>query len=478
MDTSRSSSGGNLSYLQLTGLTLEAVLQAFIICVCGYLAARSKLLDKSAQKQLSALNVQLLTPCLIFTKLASSLSLKALVDIIIIPIYFIISTGVCLLCSKIVSRILKLKKSESNFVTAMAVFGNSNSMPVSIIMALAYTLPDLKWPDIPNDNQDDVASRGILYLLVFQQLGQVLRWSWGYNSLLAKPTPIYDEPSQYFDEDEDEEEEEEELDNGKWKRHDDEEHQRTNSKVGSRLEINELSRISGSESSSSNSSRTSLRQAEGTEGTEDTMASSSFSIKKVDNDKSKLFKFIKVGYTKFMSAMNPPLWSMAISIFIASIPALQYEFFHSDGFVQHTITTSIRQLGNCAIPLILVVLGSNLAPDNSSAPASPHYGKIVFASLISRMILPSVLLLPLIAMAVKYINISILDDPVFLLVAFILTVSPPAIQLSQICQLNQVFEKEMAGVLFWGYVILTLPSAIIIVVASLEVLEWAGITHH
>jgi predicted permease len=45
---------------------------------------------------------------------------------------------------------------------------------------------------VPNDNDDEVGARGILYLLIFQQLGQLLRWSWGYNVLLA-PAERYTE---------------------------------------------------------------------------------------------------------------------------------------------------------------------------------------------------------------------------------------------------------------------------------------------
>lgn len=134
---------------------------------------------------------------------------------------------------------------------------------------------------------------------------------------------------------------------------------------------------------------------------------------------------------------------------------------------------SITGLGSVSIPLILIVLGSNLYPSSDIPPASKHYNRILIGSLLSRMILPSIILLPIIAVCVKYINTSILDDPIFLIVAFILTISPPAIQLSQITQLNNVYQKEMSGVLFWGYVILTVPTTIFIVVCSLKVLEWA-----
>lgn len=50
----------------------------------------------------------------------------------------------------------------------------------------------LHWDKVPNDNDNEVGARGILYLLIFQQLGQLLRWSWGYNVLLA-PADKYSE---------------------------------------------------------------------------------------------------------------------------------------------------------------------------------------------------------------------------------------------------------------------------------------------
>jgi predicted permease len=72
------------------------------------------------------------------------------------------------------------------------VFGNSNSLPISLVISLSQTLRGLHWDKIPNDNDEEVGARGILYLLIFQQLGQLLRWSWGYNVLLA-PAEKYTE---------------------------------------------------------------------------------------------------------------------------------------------------------------------------------------------------------------------------------------------------------------------------------------------
>lgn len=439
----------DLSFGSISFLTLEAVLEVVIICFAGFVAAKTKLLTVSGQKVISQLNVDLFTPCLVFTKLAPSLSLNKMVDIIIIPIFYAVTTITSLACSRLTATFLQLNPAESDYVTAMAVFGNSNSLPVSLTMSLAYTLPDLLWDQMEDDNSDKVASRGILYLLIFQQLGQILRWSWGYNKLLRKRSQ--EELSAHFSEgpgytaipcaEEDEEQ-------------------------GLYIEpVVSLATRASQEREGVN--------VETDESSIDNVSKSAITVS-VETVKDKWRTFANWPPIRgFLAFMNPPLYAMLISIIVASVPALQKEFFYSESFIHNTLTQSIAQLGSVSIPLILIVLGSNLYPSADIPPPLKHYNKIVFASLLSRMILPSFILLPVIAMCVKYINISILDDPIFLIVAFVLTVSPPAIQLSQITQLNGIFQKEMAGVLFWGYVILTLPTTIFIVVASLEVLKWA-----
>lgn len=172
------------SFAHLAYLVFESVLQVVIIALAGFWSASSGLLPKQSQKIISLLNVDLFTPCLIFSKLAKSLSMAKIFEIAIIPIFFGLTTGISFISGKIMSRILDLDKDETNFVVANSVFGNSNSLPVSLTLSLAYTLPNLTWDQIPNDNRDNVASRGILYLLIFQQIGQMLRWSWGYNKLM------------------------------------------------------------------------------------------------------------------------------------------------------------------------------------------------------------------------------------------------------------------------------------------------------
>ncbi|ELQ39303.1 auxin Efflux Carrier superfamily, partial [Pyricularia oryzae Y34] len=176
-------------------LVFEAVMEVVCVALPGYIIARLGHFDAEKQKFLANLNIQLFTPCLIFTKLASQLNADKLVDLGIIPVIFVIMTFVSYMVGLGVTKAFGFGRRPANFVIAMGVFGNSNSLPISLVISLSQTISGLHWDRIKGDNDDEVAARGILYLLVFQQLGQLVRWSWGYHVLLA-PKDKYEEYNQ------------------------------------------------------------------------------------------------------------------------------------------------------------------------------------------------------------------------------------------------------------------------------------------
>ncbi|KAK9464853.1 auxin efflux carrier [Lipomyces arxii] len=457
------------SYVRLAFLTFQAVVQVVFVCVLGFWAARERLLNPGLQKHISQLNVQIFTPCLIFVKLASSITADKLADLAIIPVLFVVTTAVSFGSAAVITRFQGFNRRESNFVTAMAVFGNSNSLPVSLTVALARTLPSLTW--MQNDTPDSIASRGILYLLIFQQLGQMLRWSWGYNTLLSRegPAEVESSSSSLLSQGQDDEEEAAHMISINLDPDDSVESIPLYSKHLFPHDYPDLGRFTGSSSSSPPSSAL-YRPVSATRS-----FNRNFRKDWHRTCSSQFMLGLRRVLFKMNSYMNPPLYAMVSALTIASIRPLQRLIFETpSSFISNTFTAAITQTSQVAVPLILVVLGGNLYPDDLAAPPSPNFKRLVMSSLISRMFLPAIILLPVLALFAKSVHISIIDDPIFLVVLFLLTTAPPAIQLSQICQLNEVFEREMAAVLFWGYVVLTLPITMIMVVMSLEVLEWAG----
>ena len=439
------------------------------------------------------------------------------------------------------------------------MFGNSNSLPISLVLSLSQTIKGLHWDNVPGDNDDEVAARGILYLLIFQQLGQLVRWSWGYNVLLApaekvegtteninfrletgETGPGESEPLLTATAEEDEQD----ISGSDDTRVESREAGNTGTKAsryGSQLGSGQQMPVTHRQHTSSCSSASScaipsksgptpdllptpangnIKSAnrmtsfpslwpdasprdggipEGLKGiparcrqaTQKAICTcsqflSAFSRSIFGALPSPLQRgIIRIGnmsrrfFIGLWSFMNPPLWAMLVAIVVASVPNLQRFFFADGTFFKNSVTSAIRQSGGVAVPLILVVLGGNLARNTLPTDAGhtkddeKEETKLLVASIISRMLLPVLIMAPLLAVAAKYIPISILDDPIFVIVCFLITGAPSALQLAQICQINNVYMGAMAKLLFQSYVVWILPSTLVLVMCALEVVEWA-----
>jgi auxin efflux carrier family protein len=404
----------------------------------------------------------------------------------------------------------------------MGVFGNSNSLPISLVLSLSQTLKGLHWDKIPGDNDDEVGARGILYLLIFQQLGQLVRWSWGYHVLLAPKDKypeyqneiveegLYREDGEsrpllrgYEEDDEDNIQSLESDDSETYEpagrtpvagtsraspadsedEDDDDSIRKTLPKPkknlfsgqhqilnGSQDDILSFPRISGSE------------EPEIPAGIKGYWVRARLAIQShikqlisalrrsgqkfyhaLPSPLQSVLLFVRLTATKtynfLWEFMNPPLWAMLFAVIVASVPRLQTLFFEDGSFINNSVTSAVRSSGGVAVPLILVVLGANLARntqkrDGTYDPEEEQIGKkLLVASLISRMLLPTLIMGPLLAIIAKYVPVSILDDPIFIIVCFLLTGAPSALQLAQICQINGVYENVMSRILFQSYVV-------------------------
>ncbi|KAK3944030.1 auxin efflux carrier [Diplogelasinospora grovesii] len=520
-------------------LVFEAVMEVVCVSLPGYVVARLGQFGADKQKFLANLNVMLFTPCLIFTKLASQLNADKLVELGVIPVIFIIQTLVSFLVATAVSRCFGFNKRASNFVTAMGVFGNSNSLPISLVISLSQTLKGLHWDKIPGDNDDEVAARGILYLMIFQQLGQLVRWSWGYHVLLA-PKDKYEEynseaieEGRYRDEEVHDDEETEGLIQGidstnemgeecvlhhhrsptqsddsetyepagrtpvagtsrasPVDSEDDEAHDGSGKRHGAKTYLDgdcnvfqynaafsdpgydgilSFPRIHSNEEPDPPAGvegfRMRLKGALARSKASVSIRLTSLSRRTYDalpiplqSALAGVYRASLRVYAFLWEFMNPPLWAMLIAVLVASIPDLQRLFFQEGSFIKNSVTSAISSSAGVAVPLILVVLGANLARNtqkrDDSDPEEKQIGtKLLVASLISRMVLPTLIMAPILAVFAKYVPVSILDDPIFVIVCFLLTGAPSALQLAQICQINGVYENVMSRILFQSYVI-------------------------
>jgi choline kinase len=110
------------------------------------------------------------------------------------------------------------------------------------------------------------------------------------------------------------------------------------------------------------------------------------------------------------------------------------------------------------VPLIIVVLGANLArntipKEQLSGEDTKFERKLLIASLVARMLLPMLVMAPILTLTARFLPINILGDPIFIIVCYLLAGAPSALQLAQICQINNVYMGTMTGLLFHSYVI-------------------------
>jgi predicted permease len=541
------------SFINLAGLVSEAVLEVVFVALPGFLVAYTGMFDANSQKFVAELNTMVFTPCLIFTKLASQLNADKLADLAVIPFIFVLQTLVSFCCAQIMARVWGFghKKMQKNFILAMGVFGNSNSLPISLVISLSKTIKGLHWDKVPGDNDNEVAARGILYLLIFQQLGQLLRWTWGY-SVLLKPASAYEEDERIAGA-----EAERDTEEGRYRDEPDDpvddndgihKSRTTDSGFNSEYQSSRSGSISSSSSNDgddeplihatpangnflpingkaraihSSHSEESVRNGRMTTFPNFSTASSHKSAQESKTWKtpflrvwasivnvwnrisstlstffSNLFRNLPHPVQKVLSTlhyynksfwagvwrqMNPPLWAMLAALIVASVPALQHLFFTPGTLVANSVTRAVQQSGGVAVPLILVVLGANLArstlPQDQLATtpeAKAEERRLLYASLLSRMILPTIIMAPMLALVAKFVPVSILDDPIFVIVCFLLTGAPSALQLAQICQINGVFMGAMSNLLTASYVVMIFPSTLVLVMLALEVVEWAA----
>lgn len=390
--------------------TLESILEVVMLSAGGYVLAKRKTLSKESQKTISNLNMNLFTPCLVASKLAGSLSVDQLKDLWLLPITFVLLTLVSYGVGAMAARIMRLPSKQTRFVIGCTVFQNSNSLPLALVTALAYSLDGLWWDQRANDTDEAVASRGILYLLLFSQMGLSIRWSYGYNYLFANTRPgdvtehasLVDPESRLHSPRSSVEEP-----------YRDEPYE--DEAPGPQQGLGE-SRVSTMYSPvPPDFKQKQARQPELPTANSESGDLIQFPALQTQGSKQSLVAKTRAHFMTVLTTihgfLNPPLWAMIIALIVACVPGLQKFFFTKGTFQYNSITTAVSTAGDCAVPLILVVLGANLAQEKAESDQQlPYSTKTVWTAIVSRMILVPVILLPILAILARFAPISVIDD--------------------------------------------------------------------
>ncbi|WVF70146.1 hypothetical protein IAT40_004934 [Kwoniella sp. CBS 6097] len=150
----------------------ESIVEVFILCLAGYVLSKAGVTDKATQRKLNVINVSLFTPALLFSKVAYSLTPAKLKEMWIIPLGFVIVTGLSAAVAWAFAKMFKLSRSQTAYAMCASMFQNSNSLPIALIQSLVIEVPGLKWGH--DDTKDQMLGRALTYLVLYSTLGMML----------------------------------------------------------------------------------------------------------------------------------------------------------------------------------------------------------------------------------------------------------------------------------------------------------------
>ncbi|KAF9962639.1 hypothetical protein BGZ72_000059 [Mortierella alpina] len=177
-----------MDWIVLAGAAAEAVSQVLVVVACGVILSRTGYLSQSAQKSISQVNLYFMTPCLLFTKIASTINWEQFKAFWPIPLFFVFFSAISWAVARIGSRLLGFSSDEEKFVTASILFSNTNSLPMALIQSLALSAAGSRLLRDEHDTKEQVAARGISYILFYAIFGNLVRWSYGFSLLVPATT--------------------------------------------------------------------------------------------------------------------------------------------------------------------------------------------------------------------------------------------------------------------------------------------------
>ena len=322
--------------LGLAFVTFSSIFQLILVCSIGYLMAQLGVLDKRMQGKMNKLNVSVFTPALLFSKVAFYLSPERLVELAIVPIGFCVVTFVSAVAAAVANRLLGIPRGQRPFVMAVSITPNSNTLPVALISSLVESVPQLHWirdgRDV--DTPNDMLGRALTYLVMFSTLGTVQRWSIGAKLLSHVRTELPFVPPS------------ENEGNASGFRDDvtdtliDQRHRSILADRGSIL---------------------SHTPAESSPLRNELLTDEPDEISVAPTERHGAWhRWVVQPWRAFVAFMTVPLWTALASFLIAMTPPLQRFLVTLTPLVG-----AIDQMGQCSIPLSILVLGAYFAGDDA-----------------------------------------------------------------------------------------------------------------
>ncbi|KAK6927895.1 Membrane transport protein [Dillenia turbinata] len=398
------------------------------LTVIGLVLAHRKtqIIPKSTFKLLSKLVFALFLPCMIFTHLGQSITLKNFTLWWFIPVNVVVSTIIGCLLGYVVTVICRPPPEFVRFTIIATAFGNTGNLLLAIVGSVCHSADNPFGPDCHRTGVAYVSfAQWVAVILVYTLVYHMMEPPLEYYKIVEEGTEIVEEQVPVNDISSPL------LVGAEWPGMEDKETEHCKTPF-----IASVFNISGI-------SQASLPDVELQEGG----GHSPKSIRCLAEPRVvRKMRHVAV-QTPIQHIMQPPTIASLMAIIIGMVPQLKGLVFGDDAVLSF-ITDSLDILAGAMVPSVMLILGGMLAE-------GPNESRLGIRTTVGIMI-ARLLVLPLIGVGVVYLadklNFLILGDQMYRFILLLQYTTPSAIVLGAIASLRGYAVSEASALIFWQHV--------------------------
>ncbi|KAJ2624753.1 hypothetical protein GGI26_001169 [Coemansia sp. RSA 1358] len=425
-------------------ISTQALSTVFFIGATGYVLK----LKSSELQMLARVNISVLTPALLFSKISKSLDQQMLCELWFVPILYVILGSVGLEWTRIGGRILGLSDGFRRLCSVAVYFSNVNTIMIPIVEGIAFSPESRFLLHDKNDTPQKMADRAIAYGMIIGIMNNLLRWSVG----VAIMTPSKQQHNSEY------------IDYRASSSHTSDPSSASLATLGQHDTISSFTNTNNERISDEESL---LLSTDNTEPAVDRDFSPAGTAN-INCTKKGIFARI---WRSVQPCLTPPLFAVVIALVVVLVPPVQRALL-LEGTYTNCLWRAIDACGKACIPATLLALGSQLAIKRDAGQSidanigantnsrvtsvsAEEQGRGIALVVLGRFLVGPACccsLLLVIHSFAPWLVPLLRTDPMLFLTLSIVSATPPAINLLTVAQKIKTYEGEAARILSYSYV--------------------------
>ncbi|XP_057970964.1 protein PIN-LIKES 2-like [Malania oleifera] len=423
---------------------LVPLMKLISLTVIGLVLSHSKthMVPKATFKLLSKLVFALFLPCLIFTNLGESITIKTITLWWFIPVNIVISTAIGGVLGYLVTIICQSPPQYFRFIIIMTAFGNMGNLPLAIVASICHSEDNPFGPDCRRTSVSYIASaQWVSVVLVYTLVYHMMEPPLDYYEIVEEEGIEFEEQAPGG------ELSRPLLVEAEWPGIEDKETEHCKTPFIARV-FNSMSSISLSTIPDFN-----LSMDEGGRN------NNPESIRCLAEPRMVRRIRIVAERTPAHHILQPPTIASLLAVIIGLVPWLK-ELVYGDDAPLSFIIDSLEILAAAMVPSVMLILGGMLAE-------GPNESKLGIRTTMG-IVVARLLILPLLGIGVVFLadkmNLLAPRDQMYRFVLLLQYTTPSAILLGAIASLRGYAISEASALLFWQHVFAIFSVSLYIII--------------